>query len=323
MAAKILFANDRNIKQAAYLIMKGQLVAFATETVYGLGANAYDQNACSNIFTFKKRNAKNPLIIHIRHLDELEQIANINDHARALANHFWPGPLSLILPLKQNSQIATYACANLDTICVRAPSHPVAQKLLSLCQCPIAAPSANPSGYLSPTSAQHVQQSFKSRDLLILDSGPCQYGIESTIIALTQNTALMARPGAIATSKIESIIGPIESIKQDTIKQIDQLHAIAPGMAFRHYAPKIPLRLSACYALEDETLIGFGGTHLCDLDLSPTGDLLEAAHNLFAFLYKVENNGAKKIAVAPIPKTGIGEAINDRLKRAAQGVFKT
>ncbi len=315
----IIQANDFNaITHAVGQIKAGELVVFPTETVYGIGADATNLSACSKIFQIKNRPTTNPMIVHVHNLDCVASFAEINNTAYKLAERFWPGPLSIILPLLPQHRIASNVCANLTTIAVRSPSHPVAQKLLQLCDCPIAAPSANRSGHLSPTCAEHVQKDFPDKEILILDAGECDHGIESTIIGLHTEIPVLARLGAIARYEIEDTIGPIQDIYNHDATH----HAIAPGMTTSHYAPSIPLRLNATAALKNETLIGFGGTKDAEFDLSLTKNLNEAARNLFAILHQIENSGATSIAIVTIPNTGIGAAINDRLRRAAAG-FKS
>src|SRR5690348_8346382 len=310
---RILPANERNMAEAARRLLKGEVIIFPTETVYGLGANALDDLAVARIFAIKQRPHFNPLIVHARNWADAAALVDFNPRAEALAQHFWPGGLTLVLPRRSNSGISLLASAGLDTIAVRVPAHPVARALLRSAGVPIAAPSANRAGQVSPTNAQACAQELNSRVSLILDAGDCPVGIESTIIGFAQEQPVLLRPGAIERAQIEKIVGPLGSFAPETI--------VAPGMMRSHYAPQASLRLNALDVRSGEALLAFGrdvpagAEHICNL--SSRGDIQEAAANLFAMLRKLDSTGAKAIAVMPIPETGLGEAINDRLSRAA------
>jgi L-threonylcarbamoyladenylate synthase len=310
---RILPANERNMAEAARRLLKGEVIIFPTETVYGLGANALDDRAVARIFAIKQRPHFNPLIVHARNWADAAALVDFNPRAEALAQHFWPGGLTLVLPRRSNSGISLLASAGLDSIAVRVPAHPVARALLRTAGVPIAAPSANRAGRVSPTNAQACAQELNSRISLILDAGNCPVGIESTIIGFAQEQPVLLRPGAIERAQIEKIVGPLGSFAPETI--------VAPGMMRSHYAPQASLRLNALDVRSGEALLAFGrdvpagAEHICNL--SSRGDIQEAAANLFAMLRKLDSTGAKAIAVMPIPETGLGEAINDRLSRAA------
>jgi L-threonylcarbamoyladenylate synthase len=310
---RILPANERNMAEAARRLLKGEVIIFPTETVYGLGANALDDRAVARIFAIKQRPHFNPLIVHARNWADAAALVDFNPPAEALAQHFWPGGLTLVLPRRSNSGISLLASAGLDSIAVRVPAHPVARALLRTAGVPIAAPSANRAGRVSPTNAQACAQELNSRISLILDAGNCPVGIESTIIGFAQEQPVLLRPGAIERAQIEKIVGPLGSFAPETI--------VAPGMMRSHYAPQASLRLNALDVRSGEALLAFGrdvpagAEHICNL--SSRGDIQEAAANLFAMLRKLDSTGAKAIAVMPIPETGLGEAINDRLSRAA------
>ena len=294
--------ND--IARAAELIRQGRLVAFPTETVYGLGCDAANDRAVAAVFEAKGRPQFNPLIVHVRDRSEAEIITTFNTHARTLADEFWPGPLTLVLPRASNCNISLLATAGLDTVAVRAPAHPLAQALLAAAHVPIAAPSANRSGEVSPTRADHVTIAAA----MVLDGGPCRIGIESTVLDLTGEGPAILRPGAVAAEEIAALIGPLAP-PGDAIR--------SPGMAARHYATHLPLRLEAREARQGEALLGFGPAPQATLNLSPDGDLVEAAANLFAMMRALDRPPHTGIAVMPIPHRGLGIAINDRLRRAA------
>ena len=310
---RILPANERNIAKAARRLLHGEVIIFPTETVYGLGANALDDLAVARIFAIKQRPNFNPLIVHARNWADAAALVDFNPRAEALAQHFWPGGLSLVLPRRSNSGISLLASAGLDSIAVRVPAHPVARALLRSAGVPIAAPSANRAGRVSPTNAQACAQELNSRVSLILDAGDCPVGIESTIIGFAQEQPVLLRPGAVERAQIEQIVGPVGSFAPERI--------VSPGMMRSHYAPQASLRLNARDVRSGEALLAFGrdvpsgAEYICNL--SPRGDIQEAAANLFAMLRKLDSTGAKTIAVMPIPETGLGEAINDRLSRAA------
>jgi L-threonylcarbamoyladenylate synthase len=300
-------ADAAAIVRAARLLRDGRLVAFPTETVYGLGADARNGRAVANIFAAKGRPRFNPLIVHIASLAEAERHAEFPEAAMRLAKHFWPGALTLVLPRRTGTDLSELVSAGLDTVALRVPAHPVAAALLKEAQLPIAAPSANPSGRISPTTAAHVAEGLAGKVDFILDGGPASLGLESTVIGFEGEWPVLLRPGAIARPQIEGVAGPLGRA-DETIR--------SPGQLESHYAPDAPLRLDVQDAAQGELLLGFGATPGATLNLSPTGDLKEAAANLFAMLRELDAK-ATRIAVAPVPETGLGEAINDRLRRAA------
>ena len=307
-----------SIDEAARLIREGELVAFPTETVYGLGGDATNERAVAKIFEAKGRPQFNPLISHVLDAGEARRLVRWNQTADKLAVRFWPGPLTLVLPRATNSPIALLATAGLDTAAIRAPAHPMAQALIRAAGRPIAAPSANRSGAVSPTRAEHVAESLGSRVKLILDGGPCEVGLESTVLDLTTATPTLLRPGGATREAIEAVSGPIAL--SDAIPSGDTARK-SPGQLDSHYAPARPVRLNATSVAQDEALLAFGprppvGARQL-LNLSPEGNLTEAAANLFAHLRALDRPANTRIAVMPIPQTGLGLAINDRLRRAA------
>ena len=307
-------ADDEAVREAAHLLRSGGLVAFPTETVYGLGADATQGKAVAKVYAVKGRPAVNPLIVHVGRPDWVAGLALPDGRVDALTRSFWPGPLTLVLKRRPDSPVSTAVSAGLDTIAVRQPNHPVALELLADVKRPLAAPSANPSGHVSPTTAKHVHDDLGDRVDLILDGGVCSTGIESTVLDLTSDTARILRPGAIDTHVLSGVIGAVED-KQDTGAPIT-----SPGQLAKHYAPRLPLRLNAASAEEGEALIGFGEAPDATVNLSPSEDLAEAASALFAALRDVDDPGRfSAIAVMPIPDEGLGRAINDRLSRAAAG----
>ncbi len=302
------------IAKAAQIIKLGGLVSFPTETVYGLGANAFSQEACLKIYEAKGRPSNNPLIVHVATLEQAEELAIFNEEAYLL-NSLWPGPLTMVLPKKNNSKLAPCVTAGLDTLAIRIPAHKVSKDLILQSGCPIAAPSANKSGYLSATSHEHVRNGFQNKEIFIIESKTTSlYGLESTIIDLSTNIPTILRFGFITPQVIEQIIGKEVAIatKFSAIK--------APGMMHLHYAPTTPLRINAQFLEDGEIGLNFGDSKLDSkdsLNLSPSSNLSEAAANLFAYLHILDiyaqNNSIKKIAVAPVPNESIGLAINDRL----------
>jgi L-threonylcarbamoyladenylate synthase len=297
---KVLSFSDRAIAEAARLILAGEPVAVPTETVYGLAADATNAEAVTRIYEAKGRPNLNPLIVHVSTLAAAEQIGEFNQAARGLAEEHWPGPLTLVVPLRQNSAIASIVTAGLSTIGLRLPAHAAMQALLRAVGCPLAAPSANASGAISPTRAEHVLRSLSGRIPLIIDGGATERGLESTIIAATGGSIRVLRPGPIQIDAETATSGKIE----------------APGQLASHYAPSKPLRLNVTCADSDEYLIGFGDV-AGDSSLSPSGDLVEAAARLFDLLHKADLSSKRRIAVAPVPAHDLGAAINDRLRRAA------
>lgn len=297
---RILPADEAAIEEAARLILAGLPVAVPTETVYGLAADATESAAVARIYEAKGRPAFNPLIVHVRNLEQAEAIGAFSEEARALAQAHWPGPLTLVVPLKPVAAVASLVTAGLPTIGIRVPAHPAMQTLLRAVGRPLAAPSANASGSVSPTRAEHVLASLGGRIPLILDAGPCERGIESTIVAATGGPLRLLRPGPIAMDVAADDSGTVE----------------APGQLASHYAPSKPLRLEATEAADDEYLIGFGAVP-GEATLSATGDLTEAAARLFDLLHQADASDRPRIAVASVPDDGLGAAINDRLRRAA------
>lgn len=307
-------ADESGIREAAEHLLGGHLVAFPTETVYGLGADATQDSAVEKIFTAKGRPSFNPLIVHVGNKGWLKDFAQTDDRVVALIDAFWPGPLTLVLPQQPRSPISKHVSAGLDTIAVRQPNHPVAAALLAAVNKPLAAPSANLSGHVSPTTADHVEADFGSVLDIILDGGACQAGLESTVLDLTQDTARILRPGIISAQAISAVIGKVEDY-ESSIGEVK-----SPGQLEKHYAPALPVRLNAATAHQGEAFMTFGNLAGGTANLSPSGDLAEAASNLFQFLRKLDDpDQFTGIAIAPIPQSGIGQAINDRLRRAARG----
>lgn len=303
-----LSATNDGIRRAADLLARGELVAFPTETVYGLGADARNDRTVARIYEAKGRPSFNPLIVHVPDIETAKRYVQWDKQAELVAQ-FWPGPLTLVLPLKSGSDISKLVTAGLDTLAIRVPENPTAQALLRQFAGPVAAPSANPSGQISPTTADHVLNGLSGRIAAVVDAGPCRAGLESTILGLA-NTPTLLRPGPVTRSDLAECLG------MEITAQPPQSAISAPGQLASHYAPNAAVRLNATTWRPDETRLGFGSVD-CDLNLSPSGNLTEAAANLFAYLHKLDASGAEKIAVSPIPETGLGRAINDRLTRAA------
>lgn len=307
-------AIAQDIKNASLIIKRGGLVAFPTETVYGLGANAFDDKAVAEIFICKGRPQFNPLIVHIASLKQAKDIVSFNDWADRLANAFWPGPITFVLPRK-DERISLLVSAGLDTLAVRMPAHPVAREFLEATSLPIAAPSANISGTLSPTTADDVKSSLGDRVEMVLDGGSCEVGLESTIVDLTGDVPVLLRAGGITLEHLEDVLG-FEVIVSAGNPNAPK----SPGQLLSHYAPFRPLRINASEPRDGEFFIGFGAgdkSAKAPLNLSKRADLKEAAANLFSFLRLADKaEGYAKIAIAPVPKDGVGLAINDRLKRA-------
>lgn len=312
----VLPATEEAISQAAQALARGEIVAFPTETVYGLGADARDARAVTKVFAAKDRPRFNPLIVHVPDIASAETYAAFDETARKLAEAFWPGPLSLVLPKRPACGIADLVTAGLDTIALRAPNHAIAQALLKATQLPIAAPSANRSARISPTTAEHAAAELGDLPAMILDGGPCACGLESTVVRVTGETPVLLRLGAVPRQEIEAVLGhPIALADEDA-------PIASPGQLVRHYAPNTPLRLDATEVEPDEALLAFGPSApqgaLTTINLSAAGDLAEAATKLFASLRVLDQSGASRIAVMPVPDQGLGEAINDRLRRAAK-----
>ncbi len=310
------------IKQAVTFIKSGKVVVFPTETVYGIGADATNQEACLKIFQFKNRPAINPLIVHVFSIEQAKEIGEFNYIAEKIAEKFWSGPLSIVVPLKKNANIALAVTAGLKTIAIRMPSHPLALRLITQSGKPIAAPSANPSNYISPTRLEHVTKHFKdNKEIVILtaEDYQSQYGLESTIVDTTTDIPAILREGFITSEILEVELGT------KIHKASQNVNIKAPGMLEKHYSPTVPIRLNATDLNDKEIGLNFGDSKLrgeYSLNLSNTGNLIEAAANLYAYLRLLDDYAAahniKHIAVAPIPSINIGVAINDRLKRAVE-----
>lgn len=308
LATRIAAYGKAAVEEARRLILAGEPVAVPTETVYGLAADATSEAAVGRIYEAKGRPDFNPLIVHVRDLAQAEEIGIFSDAARALALAWWPGPLTLVLPLKGDAPIAPGVTAGLPTVALRSPAHEAMRALLHACGRSLAAPSANASGSISPTTADHVVKSLEGRIALVIDSGPTEHGVESTIVAVDENGIRLLRPGPIDFAELKALASLAEGEGKSGIE--------APGQMRSHYAPAKPLRLNVETAEADEWLIGFGAVKGHD-SLSPGGDLREAAARLFHALHKAEAQAKPRIAVAPVPEHGIGRAINDRLRRAA------
>ncbi|SFE83341.1 L-threonylcarbamoyladenylate synthase [Roseivivax sediminis] len=304
-----LKADSHGIARAATLWRDGEAVAFPTETVYGLGADARNDHAIAGIFEAKARPSFNPLIVHVADLPAAEALVNWSDAARAVAQAFWPGPLTLVLPLRPGAGVSKLVTAGLNTLAVRMPAHPVARALLAEFGGPVAAPSANRSGRISPTQADHVARSLDGRIAAIVDGGAAEVGLESTILGF-DGAPILLRPGGISGDELSAALGvPV-------VARSDGDGVSAPGQTASHYAPAADVRLDAKTWRGGEARLGFGPVE-CDLNLSAAGDLREAAANLFAHLHTLDACGAGTIAVSPVPRRGLGLAINDRLARAA------
>lgn len=322
LTTRVLDAGPQATQAAARCLGAGGLVAFPTETVYGLGADATDGEAVARLYAAKGRPSFNPLIAHVTDLAAARHLAAFNAAAERLAAEFWPGPLTLVLPRRPGCPISDLATAGLDTLALRVPDHPVAQDILRAFGRPVVAPSANRSGHISPTDAQHALADLGGRIDLVVDGGPTRVGMESTIVACLPDPVIL-RPGGIAREAIERVLG--RSLPAWTAAETETGDApLAPGMLASHYAPHAALRLNADGLREGEALLAFGPVLPADANrarlvrnLSPRGDLVEAAANLFAYLRELDACGARSIAAMPIPSEGLGEAINDRLARAA------
>jgi L-threonylcarbamoyladenylate synthase len=307
--------SARGVRAAVGLLAAGELVAFPTETVYGLGADARNPRAVAAVYAAKGRPSFNPLIVHVADIGAAEAVAHVPDAARALAARFWPGPLTLVLPRRAEAGLADAATAGLATVAVRVPAHPLARHLLAAFAGPLVGPSANPSGRVSPTTRAHVLDGLDGRIAAVLDGGACPVGVESTIVGFDGDRAVLLRPGGLPAEAIEAAAGA------PLVVPAAAAPVTAPGQLASHYAPVVAVRLAAEAPRADEIWLGFGPDGRPGLNLSPTGDLAEAAANLFAHLRTADalaaERGARGIAVAPIPAGGLGRAINDRLSRAA------
>jgi L-threonylcarbamoyladenylate synthase len=306
-------ADDAAIEEAARILRAGGLVAFPTETVYGLGADATDDEAVAGIFAAKARPQFNPLIVHVPDAETAAREAVFDARAAALTAEFWPGPLSLVLPRAAHCRVSLLCSAGLPSLALRAPNHPLAQKLLRAVDRPIAAPSANRSGRISPTTANHVAEGLGNRVAMILDGGACQVGLESAVLDLSGEAPVLLRPGGVTCEALERVIGPVSKPGPTT-------PLASPGMLASHYAPGLPLRMNARDRGPGEALLAFGPVPRGmepEENLSPGGDLTEASARLFAALHRLDRPEFTGIAVMPIPDSGLGAAINDRLRRAA------
>lgn len=309
-------ATEAAIDEAARHLLAGQLVAFPTETVYGLGANAASGEAVARIYEAKGRPRFNPLIVHVASIEAAQSFGEFNAIALDLARAFWPGPLTLVVPLKPGSAISSLATAGLETVAVRMPDHPVARRLLTAVGIPLAAPSANRSGHVSATRAEHVADDLDHKIAMVLDGGPTAHGLESTIIDTVSGRAHLLRPGALPVDAIEAVTG-----KKVERAALDENKPTSSGQLASHYAPRAKLRLNAVDVMPGEALLAFGSDVMLAegpvINLSPRGDLIEAAANLFQALRSLDAMNVAAIAAMPIPDEGLGEAINDRLRRAA------
>ncbi len=328
--SRIVAVSPETIARAGEILRSGGLVAFPTETVYGLGANACDGRAVARIFEAKGRPSFNPLIVHVENLAQAEALVHFDARARGVAQRFWPGPLTLILPRRADCPVSDLAGAGLPTLAVRMPRHPVALDLIRSAGVPVAAPSANRSGTLSPTAPVHVAHSLGDRVDMILAAGSSAVGLESTILDLSEAAPAILRPGAVTAEDLEPVLGQTVSYDSGNPEA-----PRAPGQLLRHYAPSRPVRLRAVDLTPGEALLGFGSLKFMGIrggggaardlpetqvkNLSESGDLHEAAANLFAMLHALDRPEHKGVAVMDIPQTGLGIAINDRLTRAAAG----
>jgi L-threonylcarbamoyladenylate synthase len=320
LKTQILPAGETAVAAAARVLAAGGLVAFPTETVYGLGADATNATAIARLYQAKGRPAFNPLIAHVGDIEAARRIARFDAQATALATAFWPGPLTLVLPKTGDCAVAELATAGLETIAIRVPAHRIAREILRAFGGQVVAPSANLSGHVSPTTAAHVQSDLAGRIDLIVDGGPVEVGVESTIVGCFDAPVLL-RPGGLPRGDIERVLGrPLAQPPADS----DSGLPLAPGMLASHYAPRTPVRLDADKVEAGEALLAFGPDAVAGVDagmpvmnLSVRGDLDEAAANLFGYLRALDARGARAIAVMPVPHHGLGEAINDRLRRAA------
>ena len=311
ISQRITQASPAAIAQAAEILRGGGLVALPTETVYGLAGDATQGEAVARIYESKGRPTFNPLIAHVADIDWIDEIAETNDAFRKLAQEFWPGPLTLVLKRKTSTAVSKLVSAGLDSIAVRVPDHAMTREVLRAFGRPLAAPSANPSGALSPTRAEHVVG--LARVDMILDGGPCRAGLESTVVDLTLARPAILRPGPIIRSMLETVTGPLGAPEKNVTK--------SPGQLASHYAPGLPLRMNVTQPAKTEAWLGFGASAGAALNLSPTANVVEAAANLFDYLYRLDDAARfSAIAVAPIPEDGLGAAINDRLRRAATPV---
>jgi L-threonylcarbamoyladenylate synthase len=305
-------APHSDIAAAAQALREGRLVAFPTETVYGLGADATDDAAVARVYAAKGRPSFNPLIAHVPDAEQAFALGRFTPEATALAEAFWPGPLSLVVPRAASCPVSLLASAGLDSIAIRVPSHPMALDLLRAAGRPIVAPSANPSGKISPTTAEHVRRHLKDKVAVVLDGGRCRVGLESSVVSVLADGPRLLRQGGVPRAEIERVLGHTIAVESHSARP----HA--PGQLLSHYAPHAELRLNTDSPRDGEAYLGFGPLHAHGpWTLSAKGDLVEAAANLFRLLHEIDATGVQRIAVAPVPHHGLGEAINDRLLRAA------
>ena len=301
------------IAQAISIINSGGVVAFPTETVYGLGADATNESACRKIYELKSRPNNNPIIVHVASIEDAREIGEFNEIAEIIAAEFWPGPITIVVPCRPESKICSTVLAGLKAVAIRIPSNPIALELIRKTNKPIAAPSANISNYVSPTEAAHVKDAFGDA-VYVLDGGKSVYGLESTIIDVTGEKPRILRYGFITPDTISKLIGR-------EVDMVETEEILAPGMMKKHYSPKAKLRINATSLNPTELGIGFGDIELGEFNLSKNGDLAEAASNLYSMIrlldYKAALSGISSIAIAPIPNIGIGLAINDKLQRAS------
>ena len=313
--------NEDGMARAVSSLRCGELVAFPTETVYGLGADARNSEAVASIFEAKGRPANNPLIVHVEDLDMAKRFGRFNEPALRLATQFWPGPLTLVVQRCEGAGLSPLVSAGLTTVALRVPGHKIARRLLEGFNGPVAAPSANRSGRLSPTEAEHVEEMLADHVSLILDGGPCEQGIESTIVGFEGDIPVLLRAGILSLEQIEAVCGlRLLTPASDGARSGAEQKLLAPGQLSSHYAPRARLRLDATKAEDGELMLAFGRDAPKDrpgVNLSPTGELVEAAANLYAYLHLLDDTGIDTIAVMPIPNEGVGVAINDRLRRAA------
>lgn len=316
--SRVVPPEDANLALAAGALRRGALVSFPTETVYGLGGDATNDRAVAAIYAAKGRPSFNPLIVHVPTLAAATELGEFSDDAVTLAKAFWPGPLTLVVKRSRKCPLSLLVSAGMDSVALRIPGHPVARALLTAAGLPLAGPSANPSGRISPTTAQHVAEGLGDKVAMILDGGPCRIGVESTVLSLLDGKPTLLRPGGVSPAEITAIIGKPVDIAAPVGDVAAGLHG--PGRLLSHYAPDRPVRLNALEIRAGEALLAFGPSPLrakVALNLSENGDLNEAAANLFAMLRALDRPDVSGIAVMPIPEEGLGIAINDRLTRAA------
>ena len=316
MATVKLRAGRESVAHAAELLRAGRLVAFPTETVYGLGADATNEGAVAALFDAKGRPAHNPLIVHVAGIEDAARLVRFDALSRRAAGSFWPGPLTLVLPMHPDSGVSRLVTSGRQTLAVRVPSHPVARELIAIAGIPVAAPSANISGRVSPTTAAHVVADLDGRVDAVIDAGPCAHGLESTVIRPTMRGPELLRPGALTTELLEERLGVEFAINSEPAE------VVSPGQLPSHYSPKSRIRMNAESPSEGEVHLGFGPDGCAEaFNLSPGGDLAEAAARFYDLLRKADEHalrdGASAIAISPIPETGLGNALNDRLRRAS------